>query len=97
MLQIQKVIKVGNSMALTLDSKQAAIMSIKVGQELAVNYKPEKGVVAFGIPKDMKNAGVVMDAEKEVIMATKITPELQQWTDRFLMENEESMKKLADL
>lgn len=95
MIQMQKVIKVGNSLALTLDSKQAALMNITAGQELAAAYNSTMGIVSFSRTKQgLADAKIT---EKEAVMAGKITPELKQWTDKFLFENEEAMKKLADL
>ncbi|OGV95582.1 hypothetical protein A2W24_06820 [Microgenomates group bacterium RBG_16_45_19] len=94
---MQKVVKVGNSLAVTLDSKQAALMNIKVGQELAMVYKADKGVISLSQTKAGLSGEVVRKSEKAAVLAGKITPELKQWTDRFLLENDEAMKKLADL
>jgi hypothetical protein len=73
---------------------------IKAGQEMAVSYKPE--LKLFSAAKSKGQLGVangerLLKSESQAIVSAKITPELAAWTDKFLEENREAMKKLADL
>lgn len=97
MIQTQKVIKVGNSLAMTFDSKVMALMNVKAGQELAVAYHPDMGLISVAKTKKSLNTRDSLELGKQAVLAGKITPELKQWTDKFLVENQEAMKKLADL
>jgi antitoxin component of MazEF toxin-antitoxin module len=94
---MQKVIQVGNSLAVTIDKKQAQLMKIEAGQPLAVVYKPEKGLMSFAKSKNEISEDMVTPEESKAVVAGKITPELEQWTKRFLLENKEAMEKLANL
>jgi len=94
---MQKVIKVGNSLAVTMDNQFIRETGIKVGQKLAVVYKPEKGIMSVAQSQSGVSSGVLVAEEQQAYMAGKITPELKGWTDKFLVENQEAMKKLADL
>jgi antitoxin component of MazEF toxin-antitoxin module len=95
MIKTQKVIKVGNSLAVTLDKKFVQLANIEPGQPLAVVYTPEKGLLSMA--KSEKALMVKDQSEKAAYVTGKITPELKEWTDTFLLENEEAMKKLKDL
>lgn len=99
MIQMQKVIKVGNSLAVTIDKKQAQLMKIEPGQSMAVVYKPEKDIISMSQTKKGVSALTTTHkaAENEAVMAAKITPELKEWTDAFLEENKEALERLADL
>lgn len=97
MMQMQKVIQVGNSLAVTLDKSFVQGAGIRSGQQLAVVYKPEKGLMSVAKTKVNLSADVLTPNEQEVFIKSKITPELEQWTNKFLLENQEAMRKLADL
>jgi antitoxin component of MazEF toxin-antitoxin module len=47
MIKTQKVIKVGNSLAVKLDKKFVQLAKIEPGQPLAVVYAPEKGLMSM--------------------------------------------------
>jgi antitoxin component of MazEF toxin-antitoxin module len=94
---MQKVIQVGNSLAVTIDKKQAQLMKIEAGQPLAVVYKPEKGLMSLAKSKSAISTENVSAEESEAVVAGKITLELEQWTTRFLLENKEAMDRLANL
>jgi antitoxin component of MazEF toxin-antitoxin module len=100
-LKYQKIIKVGNSLAMTIDKDFVAQTGIKVGDQVAVNYQPDAKVVSYA---PVANSGASVLAEKAVSgyeakskLASAITPELEAWTKKFLEENKEAMKKLANL
>lgn len=99
MIKMQKVIKVGNSLAVTLDRVFVTKLGIKVGQNLAANYKPDKGVMSFGKSARVLRSqnGSLLPSEREAILAGKVTPELVAWTDNFIKENKEALEKLANL
>lgn len=97
MIRMQKVIKVGNSLAVTLDNRFVQQKAVKAGTSLAVSYKPEKGLISMALSKDDLQSKYMVNEEAITYMAGKITPELEQWTKKFLVENQEAMKQLADL
>jgi antitoxin component of MazEF toxin-antitoxin module len=97
MIQMQKVIKVGNSLAVTMDKHFIQETGIRAGQDLAVVYKSDRGIMSVSKTKTGVSQGELVAEEKQAYMAGKITPELKEWTDKFLVDNQEAMKKLADL
>ncbi|MEO8581999.1 MAG: AbrB/MazE/SpoVT family DNA-binding domain-containing protein [Patescibacteria group bacterium] len=100
-LKYQKIIKVGNSLAITLDSDFIVQTGVKAGDQVAVNYQPDQKVVSYSPVADngvMKVAdGGAVEYEAKSKLASAITPELEAWTKKFLKENKESLKKLANL
>jgi antitoxin component of MazEF toxin-antitoxin module len=100
-LKYQKIIKVGNSLAITLDRDFVNKTEIKAGDEVAVNYQPDQKVVSYA-PVAHNGAAKVSDAPNQKYqagakLASTITPELEAWVENFLEENKEAMKKLANL
>lgn len=99
-LKSQKIIKVGNSLAVTLDRGFLTQHKLKAGDVLVARYSSEAPVICLSTPVGMKQMGTqekMVSEEKLVYMATKITPELKKWMDNFLKKNKESIDKLADL
>jgi len=43
----QKVIKTGNSLAVTIPAGFVKMVGIKLGDEVKVNLKPDKGVITY--------------------------------------------------
>lgn len=82
----QKIIKVGNSYAVTID-KQFVQRYFPHGSEVEVQMNLENGEVFFR-PATKKNGKTLIQS---------ISPELQEWTQKFLIENGEALKKLAHL
>ncbi len=97
MIQMQKVIKVGNSLAITLDKKFTEKAGISPGQEMAVVYKAEKGLVSLAKSSTMISDGDRVAEEKVAYLSGKVTPEFQLWVEKSLDEDAEAMSKLANL
>jgi antitoxin component of MazEF toxin-antitoxin module len=95
MIKMQKVIKVGNSLAVTLDRDFVAKTGIVAGDLMAASYKPEKKVLSMAQSKTALKGKLT--TEKESIVSSKVTPELEEWMDSFLERNKEAMEALKDL
>ena len=95
MIKMQKVIRVGNSLAVTLDKSFVAATQLKAGDQMAASYKPEKQVVSLA--KSKQSLKGKLNSEADAVVSSKITPELQEWTENFISENKEALEELADL
>lgn len=96
----QKIIKVGNSYALTLDKKFVDRTHLKIGEPMVAQYSATSSAMSFARPEDLakiKDSGKLSQADKRAVLNSKITPELRNWTDNFLKENAQAMKELANL
>lgn len=86
----QKLIKVGNSYAVTID-KQFVQQHFSSQPQAEIKIDMDRGefsvrpAIASG-SRNVKHA-----------LSEKITPELQQWTQKFLRDNKEALEKLANL
>lgn len=104
-VQTQKIIKVGNSYAVTLDSKFVETHHIEAGDPIVASYAPTH--VAFAVPNEhpmmLRDQGKteynpkLSDAEKRAVVHSKITPEFVAWVDNMLKEDKEALKELANL
>ncbi len=95
----QKIIKVGNSFAITLDKSFFDRNQLKEGDPIIARYDDDNGTVTFAPPQKYKASsitGALTLAEKKAVYKTKIDPELKKWTDDFLEANAEAMKELAN-
>jgi antitoxin component of MazEF toxin-antitoxin module len=97
MIKYQKVIKVGNSLAVTLDQVFLQQTGIQVGDTLAAAYKPENKLFSMSQAKNGVLGKVASENETSALISGKITPELEDWTENFLRENNEALKALKDL
>lgn len=100
-LKYQKIIKVGNSLAITLDRDFVVQTGVKHGDQVAVNYQSDQKVVSYAPVNSPGAIGVAEKAvqkyEAKAKLASAVTPELEAWVDNFLEENKEAMEKLANL
>lgn len=96
MLKTQKVIKVGNSLAVTLDKDFVTKTGIQAGDGLVADYDAKHQFVSVSKSAN-GNTTAAKVSKKRAIVAGKITPELEAWTDKFLEKNEEAMIALKDL
>ena len=96
MIKYQKVIKVGNSLAVTLDSDFVKKTGIKAGDQMAAAYKPDIRIFSMADSISALDSGG-NTSEPASVLAGKINPELEAWTDNFLQENREAMIRLKDL
>lgn len=95
----QKLIKVGNSLATTLDPQFLRQAGIKAGDSLSLHYAAD-GAYATLIPAKTVNKMEKMKvnkAEREAVLMSKVTPEFQTWVEKSLEEDAEALKKLANL
>jgi len=103
--KIQKVIKVGNSYAVTLDSKFVDENQIKAGDQIVGSYS--KSHVAYAVPGNQPmtlkdSAGLeygkkLSKTEKRAIMHSKVTPEFVSWVDKNLEKDKNILEELANL
>lgn len=101
----QKVIRVGNSYAVTLDSKFVKENNLQAGQQIIGSYSASH--VAYAAPAtkvlklrgdtDLKYGKKLTTTEQRAVMHSKVTPELKDWTDGFLAENKQALEELANL
>ena len=78
---IQKVIKVGNSAAVTLPKKVMEDADIKAGDKVNVELN------------EATDAIVISAASKPM---TNLSPDIAQWTKKFIDKNREALEKLAN-
>jgi|GEM_PF-801337 len=93
----QKIIKVGNSYALTIDSDFVKRTALKVGESVLVQYNPSSASASFARPDDFakaKKSGKLSHDEKRTVLASKITPELQEWTKDMLIKDKALLEAL---
>lgn len=101
----QKVIKVGNSYAVTLDSKFVDENQLKAGDQIVGSYS--KSHVAYAAPQNqpmtLKDSGnlkygkKLSKTEKRAVMYSKVTPEFTSWVDKTLEEDKNILEELANL
>jgi len=96
----QKIIKVGNSYAVTLDKEFVDRSVLRVGESLIAHYDAFGSQVSFTKPDSLagqKKNGRLNYAEKTAVMASKVTPEFQKWVENTLKEDKEALEELANL
>ena len=97
-MKTQKIIKVGNSYAITLDSDFVKRTAMRVGESVIVQYNPSSASASFARPDDFakaKKSGKLSHGEKQAVLASKITPELQEWTENMLKKDKKLLEALA--
>lgn len=80
---IQKIIRVGHSAAVTLPKEFLKTSGFRVGQEIALDYNGELGVVVIKSKLQEKNR--------------LLNPEFQDWLEEFTHKNRALLKKLANI
>ncbi|GAB4218664.1 MAG: hypothetical protein Fur009_0600 [Candidatus Microgenomates bacterium] len=80
-MRIQKIIKVGNSLAVTLPADFVKEGKLKAGDELIVETAP--------VYKTM----IIQPEQKN--FKTKLTPEFFEWLNNFTKKNYDLLKELA--
>lgn len=97
----QKIIRVGNSVAITLDKEYLNTFKVNVGDPVTVTYYSGVPLIKLN-PPDKHTETVVLheDMVKEehgAYLASEITPEFRTWVQTSLEEDKEAMKDLAHL
>ena len=101
-ISTQKIIRVGNSLAITLDSTFAKSANLKHGSKLQIEYDHDSGALTaktvepYRQGKDQQ-APVLSDKQQEEYVSSKITPEFRAWVKKSLEHDAEAMKELANL
>lgn len=102
----QKVIKVGNSYAVTLDKRFVDENQLEAGQQIIGSYSQSH--VAYAAPvqsqalkledrgKESYSANLTK-TEQKAVMHSKVTPEFTQWVDKTLDADKEILERLANL
>lgn len=78
---VQKIVRVGNSAAVTIPKSFLAQINLQIGDEIDVQSD-----------KDLK---LVIIKPKGAKGQSNITPEFKNWLDGFMDENKETLKELA--
>ena len=86
-------------MAVTLDTNFVKQAGIEPGQTISMVYDVDNNVFSGAKTKEAHTteAAAIKASTKTAVLQSKITDELHEWTKTFIKENEESLKKLADL
>lgn len=95
----QKILKVGNSYAVTLDREFVDRAQLKEGSDLIAKYDEDTASVTFAPPtKYAASQGrPLMVAEKKAVYRTKVDHEFEAWVEKTLEEDKEALEKLANL
>lgn len=82
-IMIQKVIRVGNSAAVTIPKKFIDQTNLQIGDEVEVQSN-----------KDLQLIQIRLKGSKT---QASITPEFKSWLEKFVKENKDTLHKLAQL
>ncbi len=95
----QKIIKVGNSYAVTLDKQFLDRTQMKEGSDLIAKYDEDTASVTFASPDTYAASQdrPLQVAERKAVYSTKMDPEFLAWVDKTLEEDKEALEKLANL
>lgn len=103
----QKIIKVGNSYAVTLDSKFVHANNLKAGNKIVGSYAQTHVAYAAPAPEVLTLNDVAINkaqkskklssAEKKAVLHSKITPNFVSWVDKTLEEDKDILEKLANI
>lgn len=101
-IKTQKLIKVGNSYAVTLDREFVSQSGLDKKKEITVQYNISEPSIHL-LLRDKSEIGYTTSSrkltksEKSAYLSSEITPEFKKWVDKTLEEDLESMKVLAHL
>lgn len=90
----KKIIKIGNSYGVTLERSLLEKSNMKLGDPLTLRV--EQGEIVIS-PVKKEKAKKQVARERRTTLRSKISPELQQWTEEFLKENAQALEELAHL
>lgn len=78
----QKIIKIGNSLGVTIPKKFIKNQKLKAGDEIVLEDNAAIGVLSIRTSSSSAN--------------TALTPEFKNWLEKFSVENRELLKKIAE-
>jgi hypothetical protein len=95
----QKLIKVGNSYAVTLDKEFVDRCQLGEGSDLISKYDEDTASVTFAKPETYaaSQGRPLKVEEQKAIYMTKLDPKFLAWVDKTLEEDKEALDKLANL
>lgn len=97
----QKLIKVGNSYAVTLDSEFVTHTKLqeKGYVTLQYNFDDETMAISVNEPPTVQYSAEpkLSQSDKRKNLAETLSPEYKKWLDNFMKENKEALNKLAHL
>lgn len=102
-IQTQKIIKVGNSLAVTLDKQFIGQSGLKAGDHVVMRYDETTPSAILSIKDHSENIYTVGTSKKLTKqqkmknLSSEITPEFRNWVKNSLEEDKESMDALANL
>lgn len=98
-IKTQKILKVGNSVALTIDPHFLSEAGVSVGDTVHIRYADDGSFMTIlpekKVSKDIQKR--FKKAEKAAVLESKVTLEFREWVEKSLNEDEESLRKLANL
>ncbi len=84
----QKIIKVGNSLAVTLPAEDVRRLQLRPGLEIGVKYDEEE--VIFRVDLKPKKGNL-----RGKVAKTHVSPKFEAWANKFINENIDLFKELA--
>lgn len=94
----QKIIRIGNSVGVTLDYEFLTKNDLKVGDTIQSHYGSDEASITFLRPPTVqKQKPKLSKDEKKAILESKVDQEFRNWVEKSLKEDEESLTKLANL
>lgn len=102
-IKTQKLLKVGNSYAISLDSEFVKQTRLDKNAQVTVVYDAEKKQAgihvsdASAIQYSVESPKKLTEKQRRNYLSSEITPEFQQWVKRTLEEDKKAMEELANL
>ncbi len=93
----QKLIKVGNSYAITLDSEFVKALRDAGQVNVAVVYDVENKTAGLALHDSSFSNQQYKTSVKKATVASAVTDEFQNWVEKSLAQDKEAMIKLKDL
>lgn len=96
----QKLIKVGNSYAVTVDPQFLKENKLEAGSVLTLRYASDGSFITL-IPgkstKQIEGSPKLNQAEQAAVLESRVSPEFRLWVEKSLEEDAKAMKELANL
>lgn len=93
----QKLIKVGNSYAVTLDKEFVNLLQQDGQADVAVSYDLDNKTAGLALHDTAFAEPAYKATVKKAAVACKVTQEFQNWVDQSLAQDTEAMVALKDL
>lgn len=93
----QKIIKVGNSYAVTLDSDFAKHCQLGKVRDVSVAYDVGNQTAGLVIADCSPEANSTKSAISKAVVSGKVSDEFQHWVENSLSQDKQAMEALKDL